>query len=447
MDNIDTNTNKFKAEFECNCGYRWTVRVSNILRGSWCQACAYNEKSINSAGTKNSIMKNAILQTRKIIIENNLKYKKTYDEYVHVIVNHDRYMIKIKQDIVNINAYYNEFIKIIENKNKHINVPINIELSQQIMNMLEKSNINCLTNYGFEENKYNLFKCNIGHMFMASTKHIIINKKNDRNICFKCSRTTEENICTSIFEYIFEKEFMKVRPKWLDDNEDNRLELDGYNEELKIAFEYNGPQHYMHIHNMTDTLQSLLKVKKNDLIKMRKCKIMNIKLIIIPYWIKINDMYNYVINQCIINNIDIINGKEINNIDLLKHNNANSRIYNNIIKICKKFGVTCLNIQCVKSERILTLKCNKNHIFTKRTKHINIQSSTNLCGECSRAQMIHDKCKAIIDKKEGILLSTIDNTTDKFIKIKCSDGHIFDIEFRLLCRGQFCKICKQKTIE
>ena len=445
LDNIDVNTNKFRAEFECNCGYRWTVRVSNILSGTWCQECAHKEKCINYVGTKNSIMKNIILQTRKIIIKNNLEYKKTYDEYAYIISNRDRHMIKTKKDTLNINAYYDEFIRIIENKNKDINIPINIKLSQQITQILEKSAINCLTDYGFEENKYNLFKCKIGHMFIASTKHII-NKKNDRNICFKCCRTTEENICASVFEYIFETEFIKIRPEWLDDNEGNRLELDGYNEELKIAFEYNGPQHYMHIHNMTDTLQSLLKVRKNDLIKMRKCKMMNIKLIVIPYWVKINDMYNYIINQCIANNINIINGKEINNIDLLKHNNTNSRIYNNLTKICKKFNVTCLNIQCIKSERILTLKCNKNHVFTKRTKHINIQSTANLCNTCSQAKIIYDKCEAIVTKKKGILMSTIDNITDKFIKIKCSSGHIFFIEYRLLCRGQFCKLCKKCII-
>ena len=170
-------------------------------------------------------MKNKIQTAKKLIISSNFKYKKTHEEFLHITSN---YNIKKKRNTTfDFNTYYNEFVKIIENKNKGINAPINLLLTKKITEIIEKAKIECLTNYGFEGNKYNLFKCKIGHIFMACSKHIV-SKKDDRNICFKCSRSTEENICASIFEYIFEKEFIKIRPNWLDDNEDNKLELDGY---------------------------------------------------------------------------------------------------------------------------------------------------------------------------------------------------------------------------
>src|SRR5690348_6310742 len=58
-----------------------------------------------------------------------------------------------------------------------------------------------------------------------------------------CSKGEKE--CRRVLEEIYGKSFTKVRPKWLKNPETGRnLELDCYNEELKIAVEYNGEQHY-----------------------------------------------------------------------------------------------------------------------------------------------------------------------------------------------------------
>ena len=54
-----------------------------------------------------------------------------------------------------------------------------------------------------------------------------------------------EQKCKETLEKIYGKEFLCVRPDFLRNPETNRkLELDCYNEELKLAVEYNGIQHY-----------------------------------------------------------------------------------------------------------------------------------------------------------------------------------------------------------
>ena len=54
-----------------------------------------------------------------------------------------------------------------------------------------------------------------------------------------------EEYCREIFEDITGKKFPKERPDWLvNDKTGKKLELDGYCEELKLAFEYDGKQHF-----------------------------------------------------------------------------------------------------------------------------------------------------------------------------------------------------------
>lgn len=54
-----------------------------------------------------------------------------------------------------------------------------------------------------------------------------------------------EYICRKTLEFIYKKPFEKANPDWLiNPRTGHKLELDGYNEELAIAFEYHGGQHY-----------------------------------------------------------------------------------------------------------------------------------------------------------------------------------------------------------
>jgi hypothetical protein len=57
--------------------------------------------------------------------------------------------------------------------------------------------------------------------------------------CPECSGSRGETYCRLMLETIFNKPFPTKHSKWLEG-----LELDGYNEELGIAFEYQGEQHY-----------------------------------------------------------------------------------------------------------------------------------------------------------------------------------------------------------
>ena len=93
-----------------------------------------------------------------------------------------------------------------------------------------------------------------------------------------------ERITRELIERIFNKPFVKNRPKWLKESSKNRsLELDGYNQELKIAFEYQGEQHYYFIPIFHKKIDDFEKQVERDNIKVKICAQQGIKLVQIPY--------------------------------------------------------------------------------------------------------------------------------------------------------------------
>jgi len=97
--------------------------------------------------------------------------------------------------------------------------------------------------------------------------------------CPSCSKFKSENLCRSILQELTGYQFIKIRPSFL-----QGLELDGYCEELKIAFEYQGEQHYYynpHFHR--NGIRDLISQNLRDKIKKNICDKTRIRLIIIPY--------------------------------------------------------------------------------------------------------------------------------------------------------------------
>lgn len=144
-------------------------------------------------------------------------------------------------------------------------------------NIAKNKEGNCLTNnYNNQKDKLK-FICKNNHIWEAKAAHIRAG-----HWCPNCNTYISEEICRFVFESIFEGfKFKKYKADWLVNKHGYKLELDGFCEELGIAFEHNGKQHYgFDIFNLGDA--GMLRAKENDKIKKELCLLKGIKLIEIP---------------------------------------------------------------------------------------------------------------------------------------------------------------------
>jgi hypothetical protein len=89
--------------------------------------------------------------------------------------------------------------------------------------------------------------------------------------------------------------FRKVRPTWLKNPETgHNLELDFYNDDLKLAIEYNGVQHYTFPNRFMRTKEEFIKQLRHDQIKKEVCQVRGVYLICVPYSIDGPDMPIYI---------------------------------------------------------------------------------------------------------------------------------------------------------
>jgi len=172
----------------------------------------------------------------------------------------------------------------------------------------------------------------------------------------------KEDKIRSILEYLLDVEFLKVRPKWnINPRTNLPLELDGYNELLKIAFEFQGLHHYK-IGHFSNSDYELEDIKYKDEIKKENCKKQNIKLIIIDDKFpltKKNEIVNYIVEILKINNIKIL--KKINQDDI---NNIFKKLVNhqdNYLKKARDYAAAkdgfCLSNQYFSAREKLIWKC------------------------------------------------------------------------------------------
>lgn len=313
---------------------------------------------------------------------------------------------------------------------------------QTFHDIAKNRNGKCLSESYLGLNKHLLFECESNHKWEATPNNI----KNKNSWCPQCKDLVNQERCRVVFEILFPNtNFITCCPDFLHIEETNKkLELDGYNENLKLAFEYQGIQHYKLMYFDNGDYTRLNHQKEKDKIKVSRCKENGIILIVISYEdVKFKSdviVKDIIIEELLKNNVELKkeNLKNLENTDIQQFVKAN----NTKINKYKKEVLNIINNNKGKLEnndiQILhnrltkfNVICRFGHIF-ETTRERLMDKRNRWCPECN-----NKRNRKIKISNTNIVLKDISNyriiELDKFGKcliqcIYCQNEHNIDID-------------------
>lgn len=225
---IDSGTH---LRWRCKKGHEWEATPSNIKAGRWCSRCGKSAPKNHYQLTLEVMQQIArdrggeCLDTEYIDSKTHMRWRcEKGHEWMAIpnsVKNHETWCRQCARSAP-------RAPRTMEQTQKHYRLTI-----EDMQKLARKRGGECLSaEYEGRDTKLQ-WRCALGHEW-ETTPH---NVRYMGTWCPNC-RFKAESRCRSIFEHLLGKRFSKSRPQWL-----QGLELDGYCQELSLAFEYQGRQH------------------------------------------------------------------------------------------------------------------------------------------------------------------------------------------------------------
>ncbi|WP_413790612.1 zinc-ribbon domain-containing protein [Bacillus thuringiensis] len=413
LSNIYVNM-KSKLLWECANGHEWEALPSNVYNGKWCPKCAGRYRDIedmrNIAKKKNG----KCLSFKFADMKTKLRWQCERGHEWEAAPNH----------ILNSNSWCPMCIG---NVKKDI---LEMKRLAQLRNgsCLSKVYVNIDTNLVWE--------CSEGHHWEASPYSV--SKGSWCPICNNSNFYINEEKCRFIMESLLGKDFAKTR-----NTLDNGLELDGYNEDLSLAFEYNGTQHYHFNSFFHKDLANFEAQKQRDIAKGNQCKDKDIRLVVIPYYITSDDEKVHFIKEEL----------EKLNVPLKRKGVKWNKFYkgfnrlDELKSIAKEHGGKCLSEEYVNVDSKLKWVCEYGHEWEASAYSIKKGA---WCPKCLGRNKTIEDMNLLAKQRGGECLSSEYINNREKLKWKCKCGHIWLAAPHVIIRGSWCPRCSgrlEKTIE
>ena len=226
------------------------------------------------------------------------------------------------------------------------------------------------------------WQCANGHEWLASVSKV----KSAGQWCPYCSKSIGEECVRIGFQKILKKQFPRVRPSWLVAPNGYRLELDGFNQRSRIAFEHQGQQHEEFQRFRHGTKGDFKYQIFRDKFKELTCKKRRIRLIKIPEvnnLLKLDELRDFIITKCARAGIRIPRGAKDLKIDYASAYTPRDRSNEYLEKLheaAKEFHGKCFAREWLGWKSSYDFECKSGHKWQAFPSHV-IYSKT-WCGKC-----------------------------------------------------------------
>jgi hypothetical protein len=289
------------------------------------------------------------------------------------------------------------------------------------------------------------WECAHGHRWNA----LFYRVKVEGTWCPECATGFGERVVRHYFEQCFQTTFSRSRPKWLRNTKSGKpLELDGYNEDLKLAFEHHGGHHYGLNNEFTRSKKEQRNLEARDKLKIRLLKLAGIRLIVVPEvprLLKLNELPDFLENHFervgvnpAVSPVDV-------KFDPKKAYSPNSVIMmERLRKKVKSLGGKVIG-DYINARSLMEFICKDGHKF-KNTPD-KIMGRGQWCRKCyerdakGKYRTNIDDLKKMVAAKGGRVFSKKYAGVEAKVLIECGKGHQWLVRPASIFRGLWCQLC------
>jgi len=270
------NTSRIKVR--CSCGYLFETTPNQIQQGGWCPPCSKRSKD-----------KEHLASVLKKYIDDGNYWTWVSGEYVNqrthiLLLCKNGHRIKMTPKSVKKGSSCPCCVGKCFDKDYHT----------RWLQYIVKNKRGKWTGGEYVDSRTKItLCCQYGHTFET-----IPSSLKQGSWCSVCSALKSERECSELLKLLTGYDFIKTKPDtFINPRTGYCLELDGYCEELHLAFEYQGKQHYFFIsyfHGDDET--KFLDQQYRDALKKEYCTKYKYKLLEIPYTMNsLKKKYEYIV--------------------------------------------------------------------------------------------------------------------------------------------------------
>ncbi|NML35452.1 zinc-ribbon domain-containing protein [Paraburkholderia antibiotica] len=279
------------------------------------------------------------------------------------------------------------------------------------------------------------WRCRNGHDWLAPLADV-----RRRGWCPVCGSGARERLCRYYFEALTSHRFPKARPTWLVNERGNRMELDGYNEKLKLAFEHQGEQHYRPVAHFNRRGETLLRRQRDDERKLQLSEQRGITLVAVPFSVPTSELDVWI--KCAI-------GAARPDIELLQNINSTEYVSGDEIlqlkAVAGKRGGDCISPVYLGVTEKHWFRCAEGHEWEAIASGVKSGTWCPICKLKTLAdkRRVHsvESMQKLAQTRGGSFVSERFSSVNHKHRWRCVKGHEWDADPADVFKGNWCRIC------